>query len=67
MGYRAHRLIEAKMASETNFGAIWGGFGGHFGSQIGNLGLSMRSRWHLKPIENGNVLGLVQRQEALVL
>ena len=46
MGYRAPRLIEAKMASETNFGAIWGGFGGHFGPQIGNLWLSMGSKWH---------------------
>ena len=53
MGYRTHRLIEAKMASETNFGAISGGFGCHFGSQIGNLWLSMGSKWHLKPIENG--------------
>ena len=53
MGYRAHRLIDAKMASETNFGVIWGGFGGHFGSQIDNLGLTMGIKWHLKPTENG--------------
>ena len=30
MGYRAHRLIEAKMASEINFGAIYGSFRGSF-------------------------------------
>ena len=53
IGYRAHRLIDAKMASETNFGAMWGSFGGHFGSQIDNLGLTMGIKWHLKPIENG--------------
>ena len=45
-GYRAPRPIEAKMASETSFVMIWAGFGGHFGPQICNLGLSMRSRWH---------------------
>ena len=27
MGYRAPRLIEVKMASETNFVAIWGALG----------------------------------------
>ena len=53
IGYRAPRPIEAKMASETSFVVIWAGFGGHFGPQIGNLGLSMRSRWHLKPMAKG--------------
>ena len=36
MGYRAHRLIEAKVPSETDLGAILGGFWGHVSSQIGN-------------------------------
>ena len=36
LGYRAHRLIEAKVASETDLGAIWGAFWGHVGPQIGN-------------------------------
>ena len=53
IGYRAPRLVEAKWALEIHFEAIWGGFRTHFGSQISNLGLSMRSRWHLKSIERG--------------
>ena len=37
MSYRAHRLIEAKVASETDFGVILGGVWGHVGLQIGNI------------------------------
>ena len=36
MGYRAHALIEGKVASETELGRILGGFWGHVGLQIGN-------------------------------
>ena len=37
MSYRVPPLIEAKVASETDVGKIWGGFGGHVGPQIGDF------------------------------
>ena len=52
MGYGAPRLLEVKMASKIDFGATWGGFGGHVGLEIGKFGPSMATRWHLKAIEN---------------
>ena len=52
MGYGAPRLLEVKMASKIDFGATWGGFGGHVGSEIGTFGPNMATKWDLKQIEN---------------
>ena len=52
MDYGAPRLLEVKMASKIDFGANWGGFGGHVVTEIGKFGPIMATRWHLKAIEN---------------
>ena len=58
MGYGAPRLLEVKMASKIDFGATWGGFGGHVGLEIGKFGtkygdqVASKTDWkrHLKII-----------------